>query len=52
MAVENKICTDCDKSIVCSWCKVIYKFDDEVVKNPIDATIEIKDCPEFKEITK
>ena len=52
MAVENKICNDCDKSIVCSWCKVIDKFDDEVVKNPIDVTIEIKDCPEFKEITK
>ena len=47
MAVENKICNDCDKSVVCQWAKIIDKFDEEVVKNPIQATIEIKDCPEF-----
>lgn len=47
MAVENKICEDCDKSLVCAWSKVIDKFDEEVVKNPIQATIEIKECPEY-----
>ena len=35
MAVENKICNDCDKSIVCSWCKIIDKFDDEVTSDDL-----------------
>ncbi len=47
MAVENKICSDCDKSVVCAWAKTIDKFDEEVVKNPIQATIEILECPEY-----
>ena len=47
MAVENKICNDCDKSVVCQWVKIIDKFDEEVAKNPIQATIEIKECPEY-----
>lgn len=47
MAVENKICSDCDKSIVCAWAKTIDKFDGEVVKNPIQAIIEILECPEY-----
>ena len=47
LAGENKICNDCDKSVVCQWVKIIDKFDEEVVKNPIQATIEIKECPEY-----
>lgn len=50
MSVVNKICNDCDKSTVCNWCTTINKFDDEIAKNPIGATIEIKNCPEFKEV--
>ena len=47
--VENKICENCDKSLVCSWGKIIDKFDPEVKKDAIGATIEIKECPEYKE---
>jgi hypothetical protein len=47
MAVTNKICADCDKSLVCAWCKVIDKFDDEIAKNPINTVINITECPEF-----
>jgi hypothetical protein len=50
MAVVNKICSNCNKSLVCAWCKVIDKFDDEVSKNPINTVIEIKECPEFDEV--
>lgn len=50
MAVENKKCLDCKKSLVCSWSKIIDKFDDEVTKNPIGTVIDIKECPEFEEI--
>jgi len=50
MAVENRKCLDCKKSLVCSWSKIIDKFDDEVAKNPIGTVIDIKECPEFEEI--
>lgn len=51
MAVENKICNDCSKSVVCSWYKSINKFDPECTKNnPIETVIEIKSCPEFDEV--
>jgi hypothetical protein len=52
MAVINKICMDCDKSTVCQWATIIDKFDDEVAKKPIGAVIEIKECPEYKDIQK
>lgn len=52
MAIINKICSDCDKCVVCEWCKTINKFDEEVVKNPIQAEIEMKSCPEFREVEK
>lgn len=50
MAIQNKICKDCDKYTVCSWAKTIDKFDEEMVKNPINTIIEIKECPEFKDV--
>jgi hypothetical protein len=51
MAVENKICNDCSKSVVCSWYKTINKFDPDCTKNNvIETVIEIKDCPEFDEV--
>lgn len=51
MAIEKKLCTNCDKSTVCEWYKTINKFDDELAgKKLIPVLIEMKECPEYKEV--
>lgn len=52
MAINNKICENCDKATVCSWATTLDKFDEEVATNKayIPVEIEIKECPEFKEV--
>lgn len=47
--INNYICENCDKEIVCSWRDVLNKFNDEN-KKYIPVVIEIKQCPEFKEV--
>ena len=49
MVIDRK-CQDCRKGLVCSWSKVIDKFDDEVAKMPIGTVIKIQNCPEFEEV--
>lgn len=52
MAIENKICINCNKYTVCKWSDTIDKFDEEVAKKPIEVLIEMKECPEYKEVGK
>lgn len=49
MVIDRK-CQDCRKGLVCSWSKVIDKFDDEVAKMPIGTVVKIQNCPEFEEV--
>lgn len=51
MSVQNRRCADCTKGLVCSWSKVIDKFDEDVAKFPIGTVINIVECPEFAEVT-
>lgn len=54
IAIENKKCQDCDKSNCCKWVDTLNKFDEEIAsaKAYIPVEIDMKNCPEFKEVEK
>ena len=48
--VINRKCKDCNKLLVCSWSKIIDKFDDEIKKSLIGVTIKFENCSEFDNV--